>query len=386
MNMSIPGRMIGKSSRHLLVATGAILLALYAAGAAAASSPDQRSGDTLARATIIPALDSTPTATPVPHPLVPGVPPTPVAISSPGCCSYPGWSEDSEWVLFIDAPEGVGSSAVYSIPRGGGPRTLLTKRFGAFSSDWSLVAYPDAGRMYIERWQDGERWTVPSAGREIHFSPSASSVAWQIGSSSIQNPDVQVSTIWVSDVKGKDARELVTLHGGSLIGWAEDEDALIVSGRLTPAGPAGIWRIQMDDGAGRLLFDVNEPREAVLSPDGRLLAFIVAFETQPGRNGLWILSTNGDGAHRLDLFGSYRWRSADQLVLIPFDWSSSSAYLLQYDALNGEWWSLTSPRYTQLAIANNDWQISPDGGWMVYQSFEDQSLNLLQLPAVPGSP
>jgi hypothetical protein len=385
MIMSIPGHMIGNSARHLQVLVGGILLAFCATGAAAAASPPQGGGVPFALETAFPGLESTPTTTPVPRPLVPGVPPTPVAISPPGCCSYPGWSADSEWVLFIDAPGGVGSSGVYSIPRGGGPITKVTDRVGIFSPDWSLVAYPEAGRIYIERWQDGERWTVPSAGREIHFSPSARLIAWEIGSSSIQNPDVRVSTIWVSDLKGQGARELVTVHGGGLIGWTEGEEALIVGGRLTPAGPAGIWRIQVEDGAGRLLFNVNEPREALLSPDGRLLALIVAFETQPDRNGLWILSTNGDGAQRLELFGSYRWRSADQLILIPFDWSSSSPYLLQYDANSKEWWSLTSPRYTQIAIANNDWQISPDGNWMVYHSIEDQSLNLLQLPVVPGS-
>jgi hypothetical protein len=381
------GLMTGNISyRRPLFALAIIMFAMNATVTAAAGSRPETTNLPEMRRTAIPGSEATPTPTVVPRPLVPGVPPRAIAITAAGCCSYPGWSRDSEWVLYFDAPEGAESSGLYSIPRAGGPATLLTHRIGVYSTDWSLVAYPEDGRVYIERWQDGERWTVPSAGREINFSPSALSIAWEIGSSSIQNPDVQVRSVWISDVRGRNPRELVTLHGGRLIGWSQDDEALIVSGRLTPTGPAGIWRIEVENGAGRLLFDVDDPREALLSTDGSQLAFIVAFETGPDRNGLWILQTNGDGARRLDFFGAYRWRSTDQLVVFPYDLSSSSPYLVQYDTRRDLWWSLSSPRFTQLPIANNDWQISPDGAWLVYQSYTDQSLYLLELPDPPEVP
>ena len=387
MNMSVRGLMIGsRRISRLLVVIGLFWLVCSAASVAAAGSDLDILGQPELRRTAISGPESTPTPTSVPRPLVPGIHPKPEAITSDGCCAYPDWSEDSEWILFFDAPKGPESAGLYGIPRAGGPATRITQRMGVFSSDWSLVAYPEAERVFVERWQDGERWTIPSAGRAIHVSPSSKWLAWQIGSSAIQNPDVRVSAIWISGLKGEDARELVTIHGGDLIGWSENEAALLVSGRLAPNGPAGIWRIRIEDGAGQLLFDVDQPREALLSTDGSWLAFIIAFETPSERNGVWLLRTDGGGAKHLDLFGSYRWRSGDQLVLVPLDLSASGPYLVQYDAQRDQWWSLTTPMTTQLPIANNDWRISPDGQWMVFQSYLDHNLYVMELPAVREAP
>jgi hypothetical protein len=368
---------------RLSLAFGVLMLGLSMAGVGFAGSSADANSAPNARWTEMPDLKVLWTPTPIPRPTVSGGPVQPTAITSDGCCAYPGWSKDSEWILFFDAPGGGPTRGLYSIPRSGGQATRLTARVGSFSSDWSLVSYPESGQIFIERWQDGERWTVPSSGREVHFAPSSQSIAWQIGSSSIQNPDVRVSSIWISGIKGADVRELVTIHGGELIGWAEDEQALIVTGRLTPTGPAGIWRIDIEDGAGRLLFEVDHPREALLSNDGSRLAFIIAFEQKSDRNGVWVLRTDDGSARRLEFFGSYRWRSTDQLLLLPLDLSASSPYVLQFDTRSSQWWTLSSPRDTSLPIANNDWHVSPDGRWMVYQSFLDQNLYLLELPVAP---
>ncbi|MEJ2013464.1 MAG: hypothetical protein P8X64_14730 [Anaerolineales bacterium] len=371
---------------RVLLAFSLLMLGLSVAGVGfAGSSADVNTGPN-ARWTEMPEVEVLWTPTPIPRPTVSGAPVQPIAITSDGCCAYPGWSKDSEWILFFDAPDGGDTRGLYTIPRSGGPATRLTDRIGSFSSDWTLVAYPESERVYIERWQDGERWTVPSSGRAVHFSPSSQSIAWQIGSSSIQNPDVRVRSIWVSGLKGEDARELVTVHGGELIGWAEDEQALIVTGRLTPTGPAGIWRINIEDGAGRLLFEADRLRDALLSNDGMMLAFIIAFEQNPERNGVWILRTDDGSARRLEFFGSYRWRSSDQLLLVPLDLDASSPYLLQYDSGRDLWWTLTTPQETVLPIANNDWRISPNGRWLVYQSFLDRNLYLLELPSASKAP
>jgi hypothetical protein len=135
-----------------------------------------------------------------------------------------------------------------------------------------------------------------------------------------------------------------------------------------------------------LLFAVDVPRDVLLSPGGTNLAFSIAFEAGSGRNGLWVLPTNGDTAVKLSHYGAYRWRGEDQLVVIPYDFDAPGAYLLQFDIGADLSWSLTSPSMTPLPIANNDWEISPDGLWMVYFSSEDGSLRLLKLPEVPNRP
>jgi Tol biopolymer transport system component len=307
-------------------------------------------------------------------------------ITGSGCCINPQWSRDSEWILFIHAPQGLSSAGLYGVPRGAGPVTQISARVGVYSEDTSLVAYLENEVVYIERWVDGARWTIPSSGRRIYFSPSGERVAWEIGSSAIQNQDVQIRKIWVAQIDGSGARELVTVHGGGFQGWVEGGEAIIVSGRLTPTGPAGLWRVQTSDGAGRLLFAVDVPRDVLLSPGGTKLAFTIAFEAGSGRNGLWVLPTNGDTPVKLSHYGAYRWRGEDQLVVIPYDFEAPGAYLLQFDIGTDLSWSLTSPSMTPLPIANNDWEISPDGLWMVYFSSEEGGLSLLALPEVPNRP
>ncbi len=383
-----PGRMTGSLRlRSHLVEIG-ILICLFFGVVLGASAASVQQGVIDVFSYETPEVRIPPTSTPgaANLPLIPGVPPEPNLVTQAGCCNYPQWSRDSEWLLFIDAPDGPASAGLYGVPRAGGPLTLITSRVGVFSEDWSLVAYLEGGTVYVERWVDGTRWTIPSSGRRIYFSPSNEKIAWEIGSSSIQNQDVQVRTIWIADIDGTGVRELVTVHGGGFQGWSEGGKAIIVSGRLTPTGPAGLWRIRLEDGAGRLLFAIDSPKDVLLSPDGTWIAFTIAFEKEMDRNGLWVLPTTGDPATKLSQYGAYRWREEGRLVVIPLDLDAPGAYLTQFDIPGNASWTLTSPLFSSLPIANNDWEISPDGRWMVFLSSEDAGLYLLELPIVKNLP
>ncbi|MGD8552452.1 MAG: hypothetical protein PVG02_02240 [Anaerolineales bacterium] len=309
-------------------------------------------------------------------------PSEPTRITDNQCCPYPQWSSDSEWILFIDST-GKDGPGLYSVPVEGGPPTFLTSQVGSYSEDLSLVAYPEAGLVYIERWAIGDRWLVPSQGREVYLSHENEWIAWEYGSTSIQHQDLKQRTIWIANIKGEQARELITVHGGKFLGWIDHGRAILVSGRLSPLSPSGIWRVDRESGAAQLLFGTERARDVSISPEGEWIAFTVAFQTNATENGLWVLRTDGSSVTRLMHYGSYRWRSEGQLLLIPYDFSSPEPYLWQISVEEERIFALTDPEEIRLPIANNDWQISPDGSKIVFYSMDDLNLWVMDLPKTP---
>ncbi len=140
MIMPLHGHLIGK--RLLLVflsLTFMVFLGVLADAAQAGPLPSDGSAKVLVRVTNLPPF---PISTPEPVITIEHLPrnrrrPLSVRISDGGCCSYPRWSSDSEWVMLFDAGEKGDVPGLYSIPRDGGTPTLLTERIGVYSQDWS---------------------------------------------------------------------------------------------------------------------------------------------------------------------------------------------------------------------------------------------------------
>lgn len=302
----------------------------------------------------------------------------PTALTDDGCCANAFWAPDSDWVLFLDSRVETGTG-LYALPRSGGAPILVNERVGVYCDDLSLIAYPENGRAYIERWADGTRWEAPSEGQGITFSPGGEWISWSFISSGVTFPNLRQRAIWIARTDGEGARELVTVVGGELLGWTADEEAILVSGRLAPDMPAGIWRIEIENGAGRLLEEVEVPLRALVSPDGEFVVFIRAFE-QAGTNGVVITATDGSGSRLLDLFGSYRWLDEAYLLVIPLDMEARGPSVWLVDVTTGE-----EVRWLDLAqsgqrIVNNDWSVSPDGQSLIFRAAEDDSLWVVTLP------
>jgi hypothetical protein len=232
----------------------------------------------------------------------------------------------------------------------------------------------------IERWADGAGWIAFNDNRSVRFSPSARSVAWIVTSHGISFPDVRQRAVWLATEEDPDGREIVTVNGGTFVGWTDEEEALVVTGRLAPNGPAGIWRIAVDDGAGRLLMESENVRSPLLSPDGNWVAFLSTFNVEAGRDGLWVVRTDGAEVSKVPFFGAYRWRREGELLVIPLELDAQGVSLWQVEVSTLEALRLTDPASTHLPIANNDWAPSPDGEKMVFLSAEDRNLWVLTLP------
>lgn len=306
--------------------------------------------------------------------------PNPIRLTEGECCLYPTWSQDSQTIVVLDGKVDEGTVRFRRIPIDGREAEIFTVPAGNYTADWSLVAYPEENITWIESLVEGRRWQVPNGGRGIVFSPSSRMIAWEISASGITNLDRQRRSIWIANLDGSHAREVVSVVGGTFVGWVDAERAILVTGRLDFEGEAGIWRVSLNDGEATLLKAVDRPRGLSLSSRGGWLVFTVAFDEDEAQNGLWAIRTDGSMARELGAYGAYRWRREGVLLTIPLELDGAGPALWQVDPQLGHARQLTFPLQTPIEIANNDWQISPDGQWMVYLSAADRRLWLLRLP------
>ena len=174
--------------------------------------------------------------------------------------------------------------------------------------------------------------------------------------------------------------------GGGFVGWGQSGSSLLFSGRQVLGGPAGLWQSSLDGSHPELIFSSESVRSALVSPGGRWVALTVAFTGDQAKDGLWVVSTVGKGAFKVPSFGAYRWRSEGILLVVPLDNGRSSIRLIQVDAALAHTKDVDLAPGTVGGIANNSWEVSPDGRWMVYQSAVDLNLWLIRLPGDSGGP
>ncbi len=320
---------------------------------------------------------STPTALPTPTPV-----PVLRQLTSGGCCVGPFWSPDSQRVLYIDKPSADVQAGIWGVGLQGGAPERYSDHLGLYSPDHSLLAYPQGGRVVVERLSDGTRWSIANGGRAIHFSPDGTQVAWTGGQSGPPY-DTARRQIWVSQVDGSQAHQVLEIFGGGFVSWLPD-GRMLVDGRMdvSETGEA-FWIFDPRNSAQepiRELLRVDRLRGALLSPGGSWLAYQVTLAADPAENGLWLVDTASGQRKRLDLFGAYRWRDDGRLLVIPLDTRSEWHTLWQVDAQSGESKPLTDPQVTPFKVANGDWSVSPDGRHVAFVSAQDFNIWLLTPP------
>ncbi|MBM2843850.1 MAG: hypothetical protein HW404_1687 [Anaerolineales bacterium] len=283
-------------------------------------------------------------------PLSPTVQPTPSArvLTEAGCCTRHWWSADASKVLYIDDPPGDSPLGIYAAPTVGGEVSLVSTSVSAFR--------------------------LPADADNVRLSPGGTAAAWTVGSSLPVNVDRRQRSLWVVGGPTELRRRLAILTGGDLVGWAEDGEAVIATGRIEADDAPGIWRIPIEGSPPTQLAEAERPRAARLSPTARWLAYYLAFETEPARNGLWIVGTSGEAARQVPSFGSYRWGPDERLFFIPFVPEDRPLTLAAFDPATGTTEVVREAEAFPGGIAANDWSVSPDGRWAVYRSATDAAL------------
>ena len=316
------------------------------------------------------ALPATPTATPVPPPL----PPDPVAAPLPAvrqittgdCCTDPFWSADSTEVRFIDRPAAAAPVGVWGIDvnRPQSPPQLVTERLGVYSPDGALLAYPDRaqGVVVVERLADGQQWTVDTGGESVSFTPDGR-LLWTAYDAEVPWR-ARRSDIWLAESDGSRARVLATLQRGGPVAWLSD-DELLISRRVPPEQDTLLAVLSLEEGTVTELVQLPRARDVALSPDKRTLVYLVRHNSGGNETGLWLLDLQAPELkpEKLPFFGAYRWRDNRRLVYVPFDPQAAGLNFYEYDVLSGQTRPLfpSAGQPLDLEVANNDWQVSPDG-------------------------
>lgn len=345
------------------------------------------------------AIDNSPTPLPLltSSPLPPNTPPplltpdTPSPSPSPqllqlttnGCCVQPFWDINSDRLLFLDKPAPDAPTGIYQAFLEGRETALFTEKLGIYHLPLGLVAYPEGGQTYVERIESGERYTIPNGGRALTFSPNGGQVAWTAGESGPPF-DTARREIWISNFDGTNPQQLLTLIGGGFSGWISEWE-LLVTGRQTPEETdSALWVFSRQDNSLRELVRGGRIRSICLAPGGAWVAYLVTFALDPAQNGLWIQNIVTGERVQLDLFGGYRWRDADHLLIIPLDPNAASGpvashQLWEVDATTGDSRPLTDPALTPFKVAEGDWTVSPDGRYVAFVSATDRNIWVLTI-------
>jgi hypothetical protein len=306
------------------------------------------------------------TSTPAPKPVTGSLSESPIGqqVTFGDCCTQLFWNEEASQVRFVDQPgpdQPLGVWGVDVTQPKAGPR-LVSERLGIYSPDGSLLAYPDRdkGLAIIERLADGQRWEIDTQEHRVSFTPDSQGLIWTAYDED-EPGDTREETMWLADVDGGNARTVFDERRTDFIGWLSN-DQLLMSRGFAGTSDAELFTLSLKDGAQTTLMEGPGRRGLALSPDQRYLVYYVSFEPDAGLNGVWLvdLETPTRPPQKLPFFGTYRWRDNQRLIYVPFDPNNTSHDFYQYDVRTGQTRPLF-PEGTNLTIANNDWDVSPDG-------------------------
>lgn len=297
------------------------------------------------------------------------------AVLSGECCPGVVWTPDSRALLFLDGPPARGSTGIYQVAATGG---AVTRRFSSvafFSPALKWAVRPGSGEATtLERLSDGRRFTLPTYGANVTWTAAETRLAYARSDTS-GNYDRRVTRMFVADAFGA-PRQVATLSGGSIHGWLTDT-TLLLSGKATAAArDRDLFTLDTRSGARRTLRTALGFRSVTISPGGRQVAYTVAFDSA-ARNGLWVQGTASGSPRELSIFGSYRWRDATRLLLIPLNAAGGPHALRQYDVTANAWKTL-GDLGDQVRLS--DWSVSPDGRLLNYLSARDGNVRVLTLP------
>ncbi len=310
--------------------------------------------------------------------------PTLTQLATGGCCTRPFWSQDSQRVLYIDKPQPDAPTGIYGIDLDHplAPR-LVTSRIAQYTHGLSLVLDLQRDSTTLERVSDGKRWTVPAGGAAVSVSPNEQRIAWTQGQGNPgSSPETRVTHVHVANFDGTGDKTIATIRGGSISGWVS-EDVLLIGGRGSPGTREQVLStLSVLTGELKELSRAENLRGPSLSLDGSWLAFQVAPEPDPNKNGLWVMRTDGTGKFSVpaEMFGPYQWRDGHRLLIVPFQPTAENHELWELDVTTQQTRRLVDPQVTPFKIGDGDWVASPDGQKIAFVSARDQNLWLLSLP------
>ncbi len=253
---------------------------------------------------------------------------------------------------------------------------FVTALLGTYSPDGQLLAYPDRekGVAVVERLEDGRRWEFNTGANSLYFTPNSQEVLWMQTTSATPWESGE-NTIWLANADGSNVRQVATLRQAEPMDWLADDELLVVSRKNGAAGRMLLSRLSLQDGAQTPLTEVFRMQDLLLSPGKNHLVYS-SFNPNIDENGIWLVDLENpeQPAQKLPFFGTYRWRDNRRLIFVPFEPMATQHTFYEYDIFTSRA-RLLFYGNTQLLIANNDWQVSPDGSKIVLVAANGTQLN-----------
>jgi Tol biopolymer transport system component len=319
---------------------------------------------------------ASPTASPSPTPTAT---PTPalVRLTEGGCCFAPFYLDNR--VTFIDRPAPDAQVGYYAVPPNGSAPELVEERLGMFHGGGAYFSYFEGRQTILERRADGQRWTLNTNAQPIVLSPDVDEISW--AQRQFEGPfDRRRSDLWRVSLETGQAVRVTSLFGGGLAAWLPGDRWLLQGRRNVGEQDRTLFVLNLADGSSRDLFQAQQLRSLSVSPDGAWVAFLVAFHTDPARNGMWLVRTDGSEQRQLDWFGAYAWRDGGSLVYLPFQPGAASHEVWLYEVEKGASRRLIDATTAPIKIAQGDFTLAPDGRTLVFVAAADLNLWALRLP------
>lgn len=299
-------------------------------------------------------------------------------ISAGNCCTQPYWNKDSTQVRFIDRPGPEAALGIWGVTLAqpeAGPQ-FVTERLGIYSPDGAYMAYPDPnqGVAVVERLADGQTWEFDTQGRNLSFAPDSRHVVWTAYDEDAPS-DTREEIMWLANVDGSDPQVLLRARRTNALAWLAT-DKLLMARRVAGSSDEQLFTLSVADGRQTDLHQLPQPRSLTLSPDKRYLVYYVSYQAETAKNGLWLLDLQNpaQSPQLLPFFGAYRWRDNERLIYVPFEPEAARHNFFEYNVRTGQTRPLF-PGGTNLTIANNDWQVSPDGRKIALVAANDTALD-----------
>ncbi len=297
------------------------------------------------------------------------------------CCPVQWWdvqNPDRLWVL----DGGVGQRALvyeWSADLGQIVQPGVDAPPAYTSPDSTRTIRVEGENAVIRTLSDGAAVSVFTGGVMPTLSTDNSKLLWTVSQPSPQNvPGARpLMTVYMADaVDRAEARAILTAEGASAL-WLDADRLLLSLPGVRPTTLLAVYDTR--DGSQFTLGTFVGLRNLTVSPDGARVMFYTPYQQNPDDSAIYVLETQpGAVPQKIDWFGGWRWRDAESVYYIPFQWQDAVQTLHYYNVVTGEDVQLTTPDETPFGVMNAEWSVSPDGTRIVFRDVLTREMALLE--------
>ncbi len=301
-----------------------------------------------------------------------------------GCCRNPVWHPDGMRVLYTDAIPGQQLAGTYAVPAdGSGAPSMFWPSAATLSPDGARIAFPDFAAKMTRVQEIGKTSIATLANNTAYvwFSVDGRQLAWlerAPGPQPSSNVD-RLVRIWTANADGTNARVRGSDVRAAEVAWFPDGQRLLFAGRDQDGGSPGIYTLDLTNGALTRVVDAFSPRAVRLAPDGQSLVYLAALEANPDANGLFLVRLDTGERRKLPLIGGVRWLpDSSGLIALPTQTDGGADALVRMDTAALAVTPLTDRAALPFRVAQDEWQLAPDGTRIAFTSLDDGNIYTLR--------